>query len=227
MLPGLSYEVPMPDESCAGRLHDDALEALGGADATVEVGPGDPATVLVTAAEHADLLVVGARRHRGFLSALLGSATNWLLHHAPCPVLVVPPTAPTSFAKVVVGYDGSDCSRKALAWAKERAAVHGCRLEVVHAWEPVPYSPWLPVLIGTPTADQGAVVEEWLRAQVPDEQVVAVRDGAVPALIGRAGADDLLVVGSHGHRAVARAVLGSTSAACAHHARGAVAVVRT
>jgi nucleotide-binding universal stress UspA family protein len=56
-------------------------------DATVAEGPA--ASVLVDAAEGADLLVVGSRGHGGFVGLLLGSVSQQCVTHAPCPVLVV------------------------------------------------------------------------------------------------------------------------------------------
>ncbi|MEZ0164374.1 universal stress protein [Kineococcus sp. LSe6-4] len=50
----------------------------------------DPGDVLLAAAEDAELLVVGARGHGAFVSALLGSTSHDVLHRATCPVVVVP-----------------------------------------------------------------------------------------------------------------------------------------
>lgn len=50
---------------------------------------GHPATVLLDAAEDAELLVVGSHGRGGFVSALLGSVSQHCIHHASCPVVVV------------------------------------------------------------------------------------------------------------------------------------------
>ncbi len=50
---------------------------------------GPPALALLEAAEGAELLVVGSRGHGAFTGMLLGSVSEHLVAHAPCPVVVV------------------------------------------------------------------------------------------------------------------------------------------
>lgn len=48
-----------------------------------------PVAALLGFAEHAQLLVVGTRGHGALAGALLGSTSQALVHHSPCPVAVV------------------------------------------------------------------------------------------------------------------------------------------
>ncbi|MEU5868254.1 universal stress protein [Nonomuraea sp. NPDC047529] len=52
-----------------------------------------PVAALAEAAAAADLVVVGSRGRGGFSSAVLGSVSHGVLHHAACPVAVVRPHA--------------------------------------------------------------------------------------------------------------------------------------
>jgi nucleotide-binding universal stress UspA family protein len=54
-----------------------------------EVVEGPPALMLLRAAAHADLLVVGSRGHGAFAGMLLGSVSEHCVHHATCPVVVI------------------------------------------------------------------------------------------------------------------------------------------
>jgi len=49
-----------------------------------------PAELLLRQGEGADLLVVGARGRDGVVGLVLGSVANQVVHHPPCPVVVVP-----------------------------------------------------------------------------------------------------------------------------------------
>ncbi|AEW99238.1 stress-inducible protein (plasmid) [Streptantibioticus cattleyicolor NRRL 8057 = DSM 46488] len=68
--------------SVTAGLADTAPDTEVGADAV----PGPAAPALLHAADAADLLVLGSRRRHGHL----GAVTHALLHHARCPVAVVP-----------------------------------------------------------------------------------------------------------------------------------------
>ena len=48
-------------------------------------------TTLIDATNRAQLVVVGTRGHGGFTGLLLGSVSQAVLHHAACPVAIVPP----------------------------------------------------------------------------------------------------------------------------------------
>ncbi|MCZ4512928.1 universal stress protein [Streptomyces sp. ActVer] len=58
---------------------------------TQHVEMGSAGEVLLTAAASAQLLVVGRRAHRSAVGARVGSVAHAAMHHAPCPVAVVPP----------------------------------------------------------------------------------------------------------------------------------------
>jgi nucleotide-binding universal stress UspA family protein len=71
----------------------EAGAAGGDVEVRSEVAQGQPADVLCEAAKGADLLVVGSRGLGGFRGLVLGSVSQQCAHHAPCPIVIVPPSA--------------------------------------------------------------------------------------------------------------------------------------
>jgi nucleotide-binding universal stress UspA family protein len=57
---------------------------------TLHAVNGFPAEELINASRDADLLVVGSRGVGGFTRLMMGSVSNQVVHHAHCPVVVVP-----------------------------------------------------------------------------------------------------------------------------------------
>ena len=66
---------------------------------TCHVVHDKPAQALMGAAEGASLLVLGARGRGGFRGLLLGSTSDQLVHHAPCPVTVIRPDTGTALVQ--------------------------------------------------------------------------------------------------------------------------------
>lgn len=71
------------------ELLDEHEERRPGVDAVAEVVHGHPVEVLREAAKGADLLVVGSHGRGQFAGMLMGSISQAMLHHAPCPLAVV------------------------------------------------------------------------------------------------------------------------------------------
>ena len=57
---------------------------------TVSAINGFPAEALINASADADLVVVGTRGGGGFPHLHLGGVSSQVVHHAKCPVVVVP-----------------------------------------------------------------------------------------------------------------------------------------
>lgn len=204
---------------------------------SADLREGEPGRVLVEAGGHAALVVVGGRGYGQLKSGLLGSATNFVLHHAVCPVMVVPATAaaPDAVHRVLVGVDGSEASRSALRWGLAAAQRHRCPLVAVHACVTT-LPPGRDALLRAPDLSEVALqarngLDEVLAQTLPDHHGVVVstlvvHENAPWGLLDAAGTDDLLVVGSRGRGGFASLVLGSVATQVTHHAHGPVVVVR-
>ncbi|MGY1700542.1 universal stress protein [Geodermatophilus sp. SYSU D00766] len=144
----------------------------------------------------------------------------------------------TTPREVVVGVDGSDGARTALAWALREAGLHGVPVRAVTVWPPDLPPHRHDGGVGRPdVADLEADVRSRMAAEAADVAASTGTD-AVPVhpevrfghpvqqLVDAAGEDRLLVVGSRGRGPLRGALLGSVSQQCAQYARGPVAVVR-
>jgi len=140
---------------------------------------------------------------------------------------------------IVVGVDGSDGCRPALAWAFEAAARRGAELQVRSAFpvetfwlDPQPMDTDHVARIRADTEARAREVVEEVRHDLPGTptgavrvHVVAVAGPAAQRLVEATGTADLLVVGSRGRGGVSSTLLGSVALHCSTHAECPVVVV--
>lgn len=73
------------------RSVDEVLEQMPGAPSVERLAQrGLPSEALCAAAADAELIVVGSHGHGAVHDKLVGSTSERVIHHAPCPVVVVP-----------------------------------------------------------------------------------------------------------------------------------------
>ena len=134
---------------------------------------------------------------------------------------------------IVVGYDGSLPSQRALAWAAIEAGRGGLPLRVLHAVGNIPLyesNAFLSLTDLRSSAD--ALVRDAKQQVLGDAPGVRVSTrvrldvGPAAALLQDAETSELLVVGSRGRGGFAGLLLGSTSTSVAMHAACPVVVVR-
>jgi len=194
-----------------------------------EVAVGEPADVLLEAANDASLVVVGATA-----GAPLGPASRRLVRAAPCAVALVRGGAVAPDAPVVVGVDGSASSRAALRWALSDAAVWGRTVHVVRAR--LPRSPHAVCGIGF-VAGPDFALDDAARADLDDvvDSVVGWSDAPVLRRIDVGAPTDVLVasadraatvvLGARGAGGFDGLQLGTVGDHVASHSRGTVVVV--
>ncbi len=90
---GADFELRDKAQKAAEEAVAAATKSLGDAappSVTVQALLGQPAEQLIEAAKGADQLVLARRGTGGFNRLMLGSVTSQVVHHADCPVTVIP-----------------------------------------------------------------------------------------------------------------------------------------
>jgi nucleotide-binding universal stress UspA family protein len=211
------------------------IEASGGAVGGAHFRVGSPATEIVAQAEEvgAGLVVLGSRGLGAMRRALMGSVSDSVVRHAPCPALVVreqPLALPT---RILLATDGSEEAKLAATTAADLAASTDSELHVVTV------GPFLPTMFA-PTEEEPARLAREARMTL-DEQVelIEAAGGTVTEAHLRLGgvaeeivalAEDvgagLIAMGSRGRGGIRRALMGSVSERVVRHAHCAVMIVR-
>jgi nucleotide-binding universal stress UspA family protein len=207
-----------PSESELARLHADELGDLSLELRTVV--HASPAEAIIDEARRFDLCVVGSHGRTGLTRLLLGSVSERVVRHATCDVLVARGEPAPPWRNLVAAVDFSDDSVAAAVAAGELATRLGAVLTLVHVVDPA-----------SPIARRDApgvlsLSEMRHRAEGKLADMISRHlpaSGAKAEVLGEASASDrlvsytahhrvdLLVVGTHGHTALARLLIGSVS----------------
>ena len=134
---------------------------------------------------------------------------------------------------IIVGVDGSDCSKKALRWAAALAKPFDADLEAVIYWQMPPIvagfgGAYLPETVDPSKDAEKALtetVDEVFGTDRPHMDLVVQEGDAARGLIKRSADARMLVVGSRGHGGFASLLLGSVSAKCVEHGSCPVLVI--
>jgi nucleotide-binding universal stress UspA family protein len=217
------------------------LQTQFGLNGSVEsfVCEGEPPEVLTDIArgKKADLIALGTYGRKGLKRLLMGSVTSQVILNAPCDVLVVkrPCSECTgSYQSLLVPYDGSEFSRKALVRAAEMAKADGGQVTVLYV---IPrYEEMMEFyrsdsirkslraeaekILGEAkkTADGlGISVRTEVREGHPSDEIVAAAQKLE---------NDLIAMGTYGWKGVNQAIMGSTTNRVISHAACPVLVVK-
>jgi nucleotide-binding universal stress UspA family protein len=145
------------------------------------------------------------------------------------------------FRSIVVGTDGSETARKAVADAVQLAQLSGAKLHVVSAYEPVPrgrlreearQAPEDMQWMINPREDVDATLAEAadrVREAGVDVDIFAREGDPADAILDVAEERDadLIVVGNKGMTGAKRFLLGSVPNRVSHHAPCSVLIIRT
>ncbi len=210
-----------------------------GLDGNIEslVCEGEPPDVIVETAQgkQADLIALGTYGRRGVKRLLMGSVTSQVILKASCDVLVVKKQATAgTFTSLLVPFDGSAASQKALTRACELAKADNAELSVLYVipryeemmdffkTESIKKSLYREaerIINGAKkiASNKGVQIKAVLQEGHAAEKIVEIADTMK---------HDLIVTGTHGWRGMNKALMGSTAERIIAHASCAVLIAR-
>lgn len=203
------------------NLHDEF-----GLNGSVEsfVCEGEPPAVIVETArgKKADLIALGTYGRKGLKRLLMGSVTSQVILNSPCDVLVVKKPCEKcvgAYGSLLVPFDGSDTSKKALARACELSKSDGSEISVLYV---IPRYEEMMDFFKTETIKK-SLFQEAEKIVEGAKKIAAAQGTQIKAVVqeGHAGEkiveiankfkNDLIVMGTHGWQGMDKAILGSTA----------------
>ncbi|GAB4482626.1 MAG: universal stress protein [Thermodesulfovibrionales bacterium] len=217
----------------------DMVSAEFGVDVQSLLCEGDPPDVILDVAngKKADLIVLGTYGRRGLNRLLMGSVTSRVIADAPVDVLVVKKSCVEctgKYASILVPFDGSEFSKRALARACRIAHEDSSSVTALYV---IPRYEEMVDFFKTESIRASLMKEaEKIVGTAKDLALLdgitlttTIAEGNGPDRIteeaGRHG-HDLIVMGSHGYRGLNKAIIGSTTERVILNASCPVLVVR-
>jgi nucleotide-binding universal stress UspA family protein len=182
-------EQQLEEWSAPARLDDVPVRTV------VERGDPRPGILEVAEREGADLVVVGRVGQSAGPGLLnIGSMAEWLAHHADRPMAVVGGAVNVTTRSVLIGVDGSEGSRAAVAWVRDLDG--SSDLRVVAASMEQHYVEWTPA---SSSENWRRDLERRIRDDYAADLVAAGIDFEALALQGVNAAESLLKAAQDEH----------------------------
>ena len=218
-----------------------SLKSEFGLNGSVEsyICEGEPPEVIVETAEanKSDLIALGTYGRKGLKRLLMGSVTSQVILNSPCDVLVVSKECTSCTGKYVsllVPFDGSDSSKKALTRACQLSKIDGSEITVLYV---IPRYEEMVDFYKTEAitkslfqeaekiansakklaADQGVQIKAVVQEGHASEKIVEIADKFK---------NDLIIMGTHGWRGMNKAIMGSTAERIIANAGRPILIVR-
>ncbi len=185
---------------------------------------GEPPEVILETAQgrNADLITLGTYGRKGLKRMLMGSVTSQVVLNSTCDVLVVKKECTSCngrYSSLLVPFDGSESSRKALLRACELARMDGSEIAVLYV---IPRYEEMVDFFKTEAISK-SLYREAEKIADSAKKLAAEQGASIKAIVqeGHTGdkiaeiankfKSDLIVMGTHGWRGMSKAILGSTA----------------
>jgi len=203
----------------------DSISEEFGIRATTLLCEGEPPEVIVSTASerHADLVMLGTYGRRGINRLLMGSVTSQVIANSPADVMVVKKACTDckgTYSSILVPYDGSEFSKRALARATALARAEDAAITILYV---IPRYEEMVGFFRTEAIRKSLQAEAEKIVDAAGEQAsiegvkttALVREGhaadEIVALSKNGAKHDIIVMGSHGWQGVNKAIMGSTT----------------
>jgi nucleotide-binding universal stress UspA family protein len=200
---------------------------------------GEPPEVIVDMARNkkADLIALGTYGRKGLKRLLMGSVTSQVIMDSPCDVLVVSSECTRCtgrYRSLLVPFDGSESSKKALVRACELSKLDGGEITVLYV---IPRYEEMMDFFKTESItkslfqqaekilDGARKIAAGLGVQIKAVVQEGHSSDKIVELADKFGSD-LIVMGTHGWSGMDKAIMGSTAERIIAYAAGPILIVK-